>query len=345
MGLHKVYIELVFADNFIVNLLILLLASRLTKTRIRWGRFCAAGALGGAYACVAFGMGDAFLWLPVKIAVGFAMCFAAFSKRGERGFWKNACAFWASSFVLVGAVYASMLSFGEPATIGGAVIVRAPVRFILVGLFVGAVVMDLLARVKRRVRERENQTETIVLELNGRKTLVKAFVDSGNMVREPLSGLSVVFLSRAATQELLGNNLLALMYGQEPAQTDRLRIIPCCTAAGQGLFYGIEIDGVSLKDSKHSLRAVVCESKTPIAGGFGAIAGTQLMDELKKGAVYEDALGTKADRGDHAEAGSGRERRLHQRKRGTAAAADTPGGGDAAATAGGGRQVGQTGSH
>ncbi len=345
MGLQKVYVELVFLDNFIVNLLIILLASRLTKTPVRWRRFCLAAALGGVYGCIAVALSGWPEMIMVKIAAGFAMCLAAYVRRGERGFWKNTCAFWVASFVLAGAVYACMLGFGDPVTIGGAFAVKAPVRIILLGLLVGAVLTDLLARVKQRTLRREEHAAMLTLTMGDKQLTVKAFADSGNLVRDPISRRSVIFLSHSAAGQLLGSDLMELVSKKIPKPTDRLRIVPCATAAGQRLFYGIEIDNAALSGSPKGVKAVVCLSQQPISGGFGAIAGTDLLDELMKGATYEDAVGTKTDRLGDAEAEAGGAGGLYQRERSAAAAAHTNGGGDTASAAGGGGQIGQTRAH
>ncbi len=343
--MQKVYIELVFLDNFIVNLLVILLASRLTKTPVRWRRFCAAAALGGVYGCIAVALSGWPETVTVKIAAGFAMCFIAYFRRGERGFWKNTCAFWVASFVLAGAVYACMLSFGEPVAIGGAFAVKAPVRVILLGLLLGAVLTDLLARVKQRALRREEHAALLTLTLGEKTVTVKAFADSGNLVRDPINRLNVIFLSRAVAGELLGSDLMELVSKKTPKPTDRLRIVPCATASGQRLFYGIEIDKAALPGAPKGMKAVVCLSQLPISGGFGAIAGTDLLDELAKGATYEDAVGTKTDCLGGAEAEAGGAGGLYQRERSTAAAADANGGGDTAPAAGGGGQIGQTRAH
>ncbi len=343
--MQKVYIELVFLDNFIVNLLVILLASRLTKTPVRWRRYGLAAALGGAYGCLALGISGLLETAAVKIAAGFAICFAAYFRRGERGFLKNTCAFWAASFVLAGAIYACMFSFGEPASIGSVVIVRAPVRYVLLGLLVGAVLTGLLARVRKRVVRRESESELLRLTLGERSITVKAFADSGNLARDPVGGKSVVFLSRAAAAELLSRDLLALMWNKTPCPTDRLRIIPCATAAGLKLLYGVEIDGVALKDDETSLKAVVCLSDVPLPHGCGAIAGTELLDELRKGANNEVNTIEKADGLGDAEAQAGGESGLHQRERGASAASDAAGGSGAAPAAGRGGQIGPAGAH
>ena len=316
-----------------VNLLILLLASRLTKARLKWGRFAAAAALGGAYACVAMVFGGAAASLPIKAVCAFAMCFIAYWARGEKRFLIAACAFWAVSFVLAGAVYACMVSFGEPALIGGAIVVRSPVRYILAGLFLGAVVMAILAQIRRRLQERENNCVQISLRLGERRLKLKAFVDTGNFAKDPLTGYGVIFLSRAAAAALLDADLLGLVLGGAAQRTERLRIIPYATAAGQGIFYGIEIDEAALDGAARGARAVVCVARRALPG-CSALVGSSTLDELKKGAKNEDALVTETGGMGDASARIGGGGALHQRQRSTAAAADTSGGRDTAAAAG-----------
>ena len=67
-----------------VNLLVVLLASRLTRVRIRWTRFALAAAAGGVYACVAVLFGGAAVWLPIKALAAIAMCFIGFWTPGEK---------------------------------------------------------------------------------------------------------------------------------------------------------------------------------------------------------------------------------------------------------------------
>jgi len=284
---HKVYAELVFLDNFAVNLLIILLASQLTQATKRWGRYILTAAIGGVYACVAFGVPVASI-LPIRAAVGVAMGLLAFWARGERGAWRSICAFWAASFALAGAVYAVMAAYGETATAGGVMIVRPPARAIILGLLTGAGVTGMLARIQRRVRRQAAHTAPVRLLMGARSVQVKAFIDTGNLAREPFTGLSVIFLSHTAARELLEPNLMALLEGHGVPETERLRIVPCDTASGGGVFCGIEIDGVALMGGPMRARAVVCLARRPLAEGCGAIMSSLLMDELVKGEQYED---------------------------------------------------------
>lgn len=338
--MQKVYIELVFLDNFMINLLVILLASRLTRSRIRWGRFTLAAAAGGVYACVALTGGVAEA-LPVKAAVSMAMCFIGFWVPGEKRFWLSACAFWATSFVLAGAVYACMIGFGEPAMIGSAIVVRPPVRIIIIGLFTGTVFTMLLGQIRQRVQQREQACIDMRLVMGERQTQVKAFVDTGNLAKDPISGCGVVFLSKAAAFELLGIELFELAMGKTGETTNRLRLVPCATAVGQGILYGIEIDKAALCAGGGGVHAVVCMSKRALPG-YDAIVGSGMAEELKRGAENEDTLVTETGGMDAAAARTRSGRRLHKRERSTSAATDASGGGHAVAPTGRGRQVSET---
>lgn len=285
--MHKVYAELVFLDNFAVNLLVILLAAQLTGVRRRWGRYMLAAGMGGIYASVAFGM-PLIAMLPIRAAVGVVMGLTAFWARGVRGAWRGVCAFWAASFVLAGAVYAIMAAYGDTATAGGVMIVRPPARAIILGLLTGAAAVMLLARIRRRTARQAAHTADIRLYMAGREARTKAFVDTGNLVREPFTGRNVIFLSKTAAGALLEPEMLALLMGKGTMETDRLRFIPCDTASGGAVMTGIEIDGVAAGDAETQARAVVCLASRSLPEGCGAIVGSALMEELGKGARYED---------------------------------------------------------
>ena len=120
-----------------------------------------------------------------------------------------------------------------------------------------------------------------------------------------------------------------LMHGKAAAQTDKLRIVPCTTAAGSRVLLGIEIDRVALEGGVGEIKAVVCIAQHPLAEGCGALVGNTIIDELK--GVRNEKIFDGQNRG----VGAGPAKdcgkpRLYQRQRSASAAADPAGGDDAA---------------
>lgn len=341
--MQKIYTELVFLDNFIVNLLILFLASLLTGSKKRWARLAASASLGGIYACAAFGTSGFGGSFPAKAAVSAAMCFIAYYAKNERNFWKNVCAFYITSFVFAGAIYGITYCFGEPGIFGAAISVRPPVGCILTGLGSGIVTAGIFSRVRKRTIEREKRSIDVELTFGGRSAKLRAFVDTGNMLTEPMGGLGVALVSTAAAKELFDKDTLDLLGCRGSRPTEKLRIIPVMTAAGQGLLYGMEIDGIALEGRKEVIKAVVCVARGSLAYGCGAVIGSGIYDELMKGAGHDKVFCEESGGMDIAAAGDSSERGLHKRKRGAASAAYAAGGELAASKAGEGGQVGKTG--
>ena len=269
--MYKVYAEAVFADNFAVNFLILLFACRLSATKIRWGRCALAAAAGGVYAAVVFGANGFAVSIYMKLAVSLAMCAIAFLARGERHVWKNLAAFYVATFVFAGAIYAIQLSMGQPRMTGGALVVPPAVRAVLLGLAAGAGLIGVYAHIRRRILRREPHTAMMALRFGDRQIRVKSYIDTGNLLTEPLTGLPVIFLSRSAAEKLLGGKLATLLAGGGAAETDKLRIIPCATAAGQAVLYGLELEGVSLTEGGARKKAVACVARSAPTGGCGAV--------------------------------------------------------------------------
>lgn len=341
--MQKIYIELVFIDNFIVNLLILFLASLLTGSKKSWGRLAAAASVGGIYACTVLGAGGLPISFWVKAAVSAAMCLLAYYAKNERNFWKNICAFYVTSFVFAGAVYGITYCLGKPGYVGGSITFGPPAGCILAGLGAGVVILSIFGRVRRRTVEREKNAVEINISFGSRTAALKAFVDTGNMLAEPISGLGVVFISADAAKGLFDKKTLELLKCRGSRLTEKLRIIPVMTAAGPGLFYGMEIDSIILKGRNEGIKAVVCIARGSLAYGCGAVIGTGLFDKLMKGAGHDKVFCEAGSGMDIAANGNSAECGLYKREPGAASAAYTAGGKLAAAKAGEGRQVGQAG--
>jgi hypothetical protein len=264
-------------------------------------------------------------FFPVKTGVGLLMCIVAFYVRGGKNLIKNICAFYVTTFVFAGAVYAAALSPGGVAT---------PLfRSILLGIGGGAVLIAILARIRQRTRLRVQNTVDVVLWYQGKQTSVRAYIDTGNLLTEPIRGIGVVFVTKAVAAAIFDDETMALLCGSGTISTERLRIIAGATASGRGIFYGIEIDRLSAKNANDGTPAVVCIANTTLTDGCSAIIGPPIMDKLK-GEQHENTLHTKDDRMAADSPQDDSRGALHQRQRSASAAAHTTGGNTPSASSG-----------
>lgn len=321
-SMHKVYIELVFLDNFTVDFLILLFAALLTRSKRRWTRLIISACAGGVYACAVFPGNGFGVSVVTKIAVGLIMCLIAYYDKYERAFFKNTCAFFITAFVFAGSVCAVSYSFGQ--SVASGLVLKPAARDILLGLGAAAALAGAFGRIRAKVLRREKYSEDLILKYKEKRVAVKAFIDTGNMLTEPISGLDVVLVTKNIGESLFGKEDI---FADKDMGSDRLRVIPYNTEGGGGVMFGIEIDGITINGCDKDLRTVVCAAKGRLAGGCDALIGGALTDKLMGGLIY-DKVGYKQDNSVDtctSEGGSGS--RLYQRERRPASTAD-PGGGD-----------------
>ncbi|MFZ5975488.1 MAG: sigma-E processing peptidase SpoIIGA [Bacillota bacterium] len=218
-----VYIELLFLDNLLMNALTLMLAARMASRRIRMLRTWIAAALGAVYALVFFLSPSDSLWggLIVKILFAAAMTWIAYKPHNWRQMGTGFLYFVLATCILGGITLGLFYLTGTGALgVSGTVVAYGvPFRIILIGAVAGCMILEY---VRRSVRERAHADlhsvlVTIATEI-GEKTL-RALVDTGNGLSEPISGSPVVLVKKTCLQEM------------QPADAPT-RAVPCMTIGG-----------------------------------------------------------------------------------------------------------------
>ena len=109
--MEVVYLDQVFAVNFLVDYCIVLAAARVSDVILRRGRYVLAALAGAVYAALTVLPGFGWLaLLPVKAAAGLVMALIAFGS--ERRFWRCAVIFFGTAALFGGAVFALSAAAG-----------------------------------------------------------------------------------------------------------------------------------------------------------------------------------------------------------------------------------------
>jgi stage II sporulation protein GA (sporulation sigma-E factor processing peptidase) len=281
-----VYADLLFLINAGMDGLCLLLTGRLLHRRIKAWRVAVGAVLGGVYAVAALllpDMGQAPSLL-CDLAVCIIMCATVFGAR-RRGWLKGILA-------AAGAYFALSMALGGVMTALYHLLNRAGVASLLAGLsegggdglgswlflalvLIGGGVSLWGGRLLRR--SRAVRICTVAVELDGRTAALRGMVDSGNLLRDPMSGRVVICADGKALRGILSPSLAAVMKGASPdavrlspADARRVRVIPAGTATGEGLLYGFVPDHITLTDegSNHvrEIDAVLAVTAIPTEG-------------------------------------------------------------------------------
>ncbi len=192
---YELYIDSLFALNFIMNLYLLLLVDRSTLCVASAGRLTAGAAVGAFCTLLPFlGRGPAVLRLTVGAVAGtLGMLCITFSVRSLRMFLKLLERLAVYSFGMGGAIL--FLIRLIPGFRG--ILVSIPGMIVMGGLF-----FLLLRRFKGGEPCSGNSLCTAVLSRNGKWVRAVALIDSGNSLFEPVSGKPVCVVGRKVFDEL-----------------------------------------------------------------------------------------------------------------------------------------------
>lgn len=235
-----VYAELIFADNFAADILIMALALHMSHTKVRIWRLLLSGAIGGTYAVAAV-LWEPALLLPIKIAVGAAMC-AVHGVRPMRRFAANMGIFFAISFCAAGAAMLIGTSSGNYISFNGPAI-----RYAAFAGMAGVLIFETVNRCTYpsagKVYEIEANFGTNTVRLN-------AVLDTGNML-EDVSGRGVIIADK--------QSLLAQIGGLDGFDVE----FKVLTAAGKCVLKAKMPDELSVKSEgvRYSAKAYICTAE------------------------------------------------------------------------------------
>ena len=198
-----VYVDSVFALNALVDYLLLLGTARLAGIPLRRGRYLAAALLGGMYAVACFLPGGAFLArMPVKAAAGIFLALVAFG--GEERLFRLTVLLFAVSCAMAGGVLGvGLLSGGAIPAVNGIFYTDIDARVLLVTATAAYLLLSLVFRAAA-AHGVAGELVNVRVSLGGRSVELTALHDTGNSLRDPLTGRHVLVLSPTAAGELLG---------------------------------------------------------------------------------------------------------------------------------------------
>lgn len=246
-----IYIDSLFISELLADYLLCLGTGRLCALPLRRGRYLLAALFGACFSVLVFLPGLGFLAKPGwKLLAGGSIGLLAFGW-GRKGLGCTG-AFLLLSAALGGAAWALELSFGP---------LRLDIKLLSLFFFISYSLLKLLFSSSGAPGKRAYCR--VEIELLGRSTEISALVDSGNCLKDPLSGLAVLLVSPEVLLPLLpgceqllsGDDPVELMSlaHELPSLKGRLRLIPYKGLGGEGLLpvlrpQSLRINGRPCKD-------------------------------------------------------------------------------------------------
>ncbi len=282
MQIH-VYIEQVLLDNFVMDFSLLLCARILAGRRQSYLRLLAAAALGAIYACL-MPIAGILDFLPFKLGLPCVMAVIAFASKAQRGFWTPALIFIGGTLLAGGAAMGLTYLFNADmlAVPGGFFTAGGVSSGIVLGIsaaFLSAIGLICFIKKRRRIISGEAQ---FIVTFDGRTASLHSFIDSGNCLKDAISGLPVAIASRKAVEPLLNDEINKLLNGEISQTPIGIYVIGYKSVGDGGILYGFRPQEAQIiKNGKaYTSRCILAISDNPsFCGEYEAIINPDMLKE------------------------------------------------------------------
>ena len=275
-GAKKVYLDVLFAADTAVNALLLAACGRLTGAPRHPGRIFLGAAAGGLASAALWFAGDASPAMPLfRAAVALLVTALAFGCRSLRLTLTRACVLYAVTCALAGVI----------ASVGGTERLLGGFSFGMV--FFSGLAVCLFASLVSQFRELRGAYRTcgVTLTLGERSVTLRALLDTGHSLVDPVSNRPVLVATLASLRPLFSPALLsvldrtgaadapALLCALDRAGIRGFTLVPCRTVGNADGLLAAFLPDAARQDGR-PLPVLVAITETELADDFDALLGT-----------------------------------------------------------------------
>ena len=232
-----VYGEILFLENAVSGAVILLLTGKLRGCSPGKWKIVLGAAMCGAYAFILFAEINWSLAMLSKLLFSLAVVQMVYRPVTYVAAVKATIVFYIVSFLTGGITIAIMYMFKIPGiTANGSIYLQEITSLqVAAGLIVSYILGSWLADLLREKAQKEAVIKEVTIHIGVHSWIARALVDTGNSLREPVTGYPVAVVS-----ERLGAKI------KEKLAEERICVIPYKSVGGKGLLYGVRPDYIEV---------------------------------------------------------------------------------------------------
>ena len=293
-----IYIDVVFFENLIMNTIILIATGIILKQKIKWIRIILGGSLGAIYSIMTYISSlQIYSNLILKIILSILIIYIAYNPQTVKQLWKSILIFYLTSFVFGGAAFA-LIYIVKPQEIlmkNGLFLGTYPLKTVILAAIIAFIILITAFTIIKSKLNKKDMFCEIKVKLNNKLIETKAMIDTGNLLKEPITNTPVIILEHTLLYDCMPreilNNLNKILGGdfekipQEIRQEyiSRLKLIPFSSLGKQnGMLVGIKADEVKViyeeqeNNYKNIIIGIYNKSLTK-RGEYRALIGLELL--------------------------------------------------------------------
>lgn len=252
------YVDIIFLENVFMNCIIFLATGIILKNQTKILRNIIASIIGSIYAIIIYVSNiEIYSNIFLKLILSFAIVYIAFKPPNLKSFIKHTIIFYLTSFTFGGVAFA-LLYFVSPQDIlyqDGVLIGTYPIKMILAGGILGFIIITVAFKNIKGKFNRKDMFCDITLSEKNKQTKIKAIIDTGNFLKDPLTNLPVIVIEKSKLSmffpAIVLDNISSIINGEDielGEYASRIRIIPFNSLGKEnGLLLGIKVEKIEIE--------------------------------------------------------------------------------------------------
>lgn len=293
-----IYIDVVLIENLLMNYIILYATGIVMKTKMKVVRLLLASLIGAVYSIVAYiSTFEIYSNIILKFILSIIIVYVAYNPQTAKKMWKELMAFYLVSFVFGGAAFA-LIYIVKPQEIlmkNGLFLGTYPLKTVLLGAVVAFIlIITVFAIAKNKIAKKDMFCD-IKFKLNGKEIKTKAMIDTGNLLKEPITNTPVVVVEHTLLYDCMPKEILNHLedilggdFEKVPEEIrlkyiSKLKLIPYSSLGKQnGMLLGIKPDFLVIQEEeneekKDNIILGIYNKSLTKRGEYRALLGIELL--------------------------------------------------------------------
>lgn len=295
-----IYIDVVLIENLIMDYIILLALAIILKEKIKYIRLFFASLLGAIYSIIAYmNVVNNYVSIIIKVFLSIVMVYISFKPPNGKKLLKQLVIFYLTSFAFGGAAFA-LIYIVKPQNIlmkNGLFLGTYPLKTIILATIITFIIIITAFKIVKSKITKKDMYCDILVKINNKDIKVKAMIDTGNFLKDPLTQKPVIVVERNSLYEALPkqilNNLDNVLGGDlekipeeiQKKYLPKLKFIPFSSLGKQnGMLIGIKSEKVKIYyednqiDKEDVVIGIYNKSLTK-KGEYKALIGIEMLGE------------------------------------------------------------------
>lgn len=294
-----IYLDIILCENLLMNYIILFATYVIIKPKTKHPqiRMILSSLLGSIYAIIIYlNILSIYTNLLAKITLSVVMVYIAFAPPNVKQLLKQILIFYLVSFIFGGCTFA-LIYFLKPENVemkNGVFVGMYPIRVGLIAGVIAFIITQIAFKINKSKLNNKNTFIEIELYNKNKMTKARALLDSGNMLKEPISQKPVIVVEKAILSKIIPEevlNYIERMVGGDDQERNemqeylsKIRMVPFMSLGKEnGMLIGIRLDKIKINTEdirleKENIIAGIYEKKLTKDNKYNALIGLNLLE-------------------------------------------------------------------